>query len=78
MKYYSELTKEMYDTEVKLREAETDYKIAEIEANKRAAEKERRWKEVLAAKKKYEELFEKYSKDYTDGLAKWFFDFMGA
>lgn len=76
MKYYSELTKKMYDTEVSLKEAEADFQLAkveleckkaEIEKKKKAdeAEQNRRRKEVIDAWNAYEELAKKYNKDYV-------------
>ena len=76
MKYYSELTKEFYDSEKDCLKAETEKKKAEEEKiaqqKKLAEEKERRTKLVeqkrdayLKAKTDYLDELKKYTKDYN-------------
>lgn len=68
MKYYSEVTKQMYDDEPSLKKAEADFQIAKLEAERKekedAAERKRRKDEVAKAWKHYELLVKQYERDY--------------
>ena len=72
MKYYSEKLLKVFDTEVALREAETDYEVAMIEKRREAehkanlqAEQRRRAQEVTEAYKAYALLLAKYCIDFN-------------
>ena len=72
MKYYSEITKNVYDSEEECLEAEAKVKEKEDEAKKKEAEKKQREEEVekafeeaLAAYDRAEELLAKFNEDYN-------------
>lgn len=72
MKYYSEVTKQMYDDEPSLKKAEADFQIAKLEAERKekadAAERKRRKDEISTAWNHYKMLVEQYERDYgTNG-----------
>ena len=71
MKYYSDKTKKLYDSVELLTEAEMAYDEAHAAELKRAEEKKQRAEEIkaarqeiLAAQNKYNELVNKFIKDY--------------
>ena len=70
MKYYSEVTKQMYDTEAALKKDEAkvsaEQKKAEEKRQKEAAERKRRADEVNAAQKAFIEARDKYFKLYNE------------
>lgn len=75
MKYYSDVTKRLYDSEKELVEAETKQKEAELAEKRkkeqlaenrknRAKEVEQLMKDVLAAQKAYKEALYAFNKDF--------------
>ena len=71
MKYYSEKLKKVYDTVEQLQKAEAEYDKAHAAEIKKAEERKRRADEIAAARKdlqnaqkKYNELVNKFIKDY--------------
>ena len=71
MKYYSDKTKKIYDTVEQLQAAEKKYDDAHAAEIKKAEERKRRADEIAAARKdlqnaqkKYNELVNKFIKDY--------------
>lgn len=64
MKYYSEKTKRMYDTEKDLVTAEKELEIAEAEKQKMIEKRKERAEEVEAAFEKANELLGKFIEDY--------------
>lgn len=71
MKYYSEKLKKVYDTVEQLKTAEAEYDKAHAAEIKKAEERKRRADEITAARKdlqnaqkKYNELVNKFIKDY--------------
>lgn len=64
MKYYSEKTKKMYDTEKELRKAEYEFDNADKLKEKRKAELDEAVEVYKAAGKKMQELLTAYIKDY--------------
>lgn len=76
MKYWSDVTKTMYDTQKELEKAEQDAKVEAYKAKKakekKDVERKARAKEVedarqamVAAKSKYAELLEAFTRDYN-------------
>jgi hypothetical protein len=64
MKYYSEITKQMYDRVEDLNEAEGVAKAKIAIKKKKDEEKDKRAKEVSEAFAKAYDLYNKYNKDY--------------
>ena len=64
MKYYSEKTKDMYDTETELKKAETEFDKAETEKAELAKTKEIRQKGVEKAFEDAYNLLDEFIKDY--------------
>ena len=64
MKYYSELTKKVYDTEEQLVEAEHKLALANEEKDKKAAQKKEDAKKVTDAFKVYLDLRNKFIEKY--------------
>lgn len=64
MKFYSELTRQLYDSEEKLLKAEEVVKEEENKKQKLKLEKENRKSEVDKAYEKFVELRTKYVQDY--------------
>ena len=71
MKYYSEKTKKIYNTVEEIKEAEKQYDEAHAAEVKKAEERKRRADEITTARKnlqnaqkKYNELVNKFIKDY--------------
>ena len=68
MKYYSEETKKMYDSEEDLFKAEEELRAKKEECKKKLAEKATRKAEVDAAYDNYRTLLNAYVKDYGNYL----------
>lgn len=71
MKYYSELTKKVYDSPKEVEAAEAEIKAAEERKAKlqekradRAKEIEAAYKDIINAQKKYSDLVDAFVKDY--------------
>ena len=64
MKYYSEKTKKLYDSEEELNKAEVALSEKELETKKLRDERAKRAKEVDDAYNKYVELLKAFVKDY--------------
>lgn len=64
MKFYSELTKKLYDTQEDLREAEVALTKSKADRAERAKEVEKALKEANEANKKANKLLQEFVKDY--------------
>lgn len=82
MKYYSEITKRVYDTEEALLGAEKEYeaKIAEekkkreerdLEKKRLAEEKEKRWKEIVELRGILKQKEADFYRDYKEFFWSW-------
>lgn len=64
MKFYSEITKKLYDTSKELKEAEAEFREKEEEKERMKSQRAERAKEVEDAYKKANDLLEAFIKDY--------------
>ena len=64
MKYYSEKTRKLYNSEVELKDAEKDLNKKEAEEKAKREERGARAKEVEEAYKNYKKLLDAFIKDY--------------
>ena len=66
MKYYSEQTKKLYESQEDLEKAEKEFEEKKAAELKKKEAREARAKEVADAYNKYVELFNAFVKDYGD------------
>lgn len=64
MKYYSQLTKKLYDTQAELQKAEIAMTKSKADRAERAKEVEKALKEATEASKKANKLLQDFVKDY--------------
>ena len=64
MRYYSDKTKKLYDTQKELDAAEEKYEMAVLDEQKKRDERSARAKEVNDAIKHANELLKKFNEDY--------------
>lgn len=70
MKYYSELTKKVYDTEEELKKVEKEYHKEQEEKEKALATKKEEAKAVTQAYKEMESIRQKYQEAYREANKK--------